>query len=98
MLTKKRAFREPVLRAGDFTIPIRRSLKYLGMVLDSHLTFSGHSRAISNKASITASAIKRLMPNIGDPTQMKRALLMSVVDSKLLYAFSVWVDMTMTWK
>lgn len=39
-----------------------------------------------------ASALGRLMPNVGGPTQSKRRLLMSVVHIRLLYSASVWAE------
>lgn len=39
-----------------------------------------------------ARAIGRLMPNAGRPSQSKRALLGSVINSKLLYASPVWAE------
>jgi len=36
--------------------------------------------------------IGRLMPNLGGPIKSKRALLMSVVNSRLLYTSSTWAE------
>jgi len=83
MLTRKRAYTEPVFNIGGFQVAIKKSTKYLGVVLDSHRTFSRHLNAVSNKAVKTAFTIGRLMPNVGGPGQGKKALLILVVSSML---------------
>jgi len=42
MLTNKRSFREPRLLIQGCQIPVRRSLRYLGVQLDTRLSFSQH--------------------------------------------------------
>ena len=37
-------------------------------------------------------ALTRLMPNIGGPREAKRRLVVSVVNSKLLYAAPIWTS------
>lgn len=90
MLTKKRAFRTPELVVDGSPIEIKRRIKYLGVTLDSHLTFTQHLKTASLKATKTALALGRLMPNKGGPFQCKRSLLMNVVNSKLFYTSPVW--------
>lgn len=90
MLTRKWAYRNPVLFSGGHRINIKRTTKYLGVVLDSKLTFTAHMKAVAASATNTAKAIGRLMPNVGGPSMAKRSLLASVVISKLLYAAPVW--------
>lgn len=90
MLARKWAYSEPVLLLGGLWAPIRRTAKYLGVTLDSRLTFTAHIRAVSSVAINSAKVIGRLMPNIGGPSVAKRALLASVVSARLLYAASVW--------
>jgi len=45
---------------------------------------------VAAKSIEAAGALRRLMPNVGGPSQSKRALLMSVVNSKLFYAAPTW--------
>jgi len=92
MLTRKWAFENPVTVAGGRPVQIKRSMKYLGVTLGSHLTFTGHIRTVSGKATKAAAAIGRLMPNVSGPTQCKKKLLMTVVSSRLLYAASTWAE------
>lgn len=90
VLTGKYVFTDPVLLIEGHVIPVKPSIRYLGVELDTRLSFTAHIAAASRKATASAKAIGRLMPNIGGPAQAKRALLGSVTNSKLLYASPVW--------
>lgn len=89
MLTRKRS-RPPALIVCGHVLPIQTSIRYLGVELDRYLTFTKHVANASSSASQAASAIGRLMPNVGGPSTAKRRLLQSVTQSKLLYAAPVW--------
>lgn len=71
MLTRKWAYREPVFLSGGLRVPIRRTVKYLEVTLDSRLTFTAHIRAVSLVAINSTKAIGRLMLNIGGPSGAK---------------------------
>jgi len=90
VLTRKNVYVEPQLFVEGHAIPIKPSMRYLGVELDTRLSFTKHVQQTSLKASQSAMAIGRLMPNIGGPSQRKRALLGSVANSKMLYASPVW--------
>ncbi|KAL4082656.1 hypothetical protein QTP88_029717 [Uroleucon formosanum] len=92
ILSRRRAFVPPQLTVGGHPIPLRGSLRYLGVILDKKLTFAAHVETVAGKAARSTTALARLMPNIGGPVQWKRRLLTSVVDSQLLYAAPVWVS------
>jgi len=94
MLTKKWAFTPPRLSIGGHQIPISKHVRYLGVILDTRLTFAKHVETVAKIASTSATALARLMPNIGGPDQLKRKLLNSVVSSQLLYAAPVWSTAT----
>lgn len=90
VLTRKLAYTDPLLHIEGHVIPVKSSIRYLGVELDTRLSFTAHIAAASRKATESAKAIGRLMPNVGGPAQAKRALLGSVTNSKLLYASPVW--------
>lgn len=90
VLTGKYAYTDPVLHVEGHVIPMKPSIRYLGVELDTRLSFTAHIAAASRKATESAKAIGRLTPNVGGPAQAKRALLGSVTNSKLLYASLVW--------
>lgn len=91
MLTRKWAYRQPVVFfSGGHPVVIKRAVKYLGVMLDSKLTFTTHIKAVAAATVNSAKAIGRLMPKIGGPSTAKRSLLASVVVSRLLNAAPVW--------
>lgn len=92
ILTKKWAYSDPELFIEGHPVPIKKSLKYLGVTLDQRLSFSKHVAIAAESASKTARAIARLMPNVSGPSNGKRHLLNAVVNSKLLFASSAWAD------
>lgn len=63
--------------------------------MDAHLTFRRHVEVVTGKATKNVASLSRLMPNVGGPFQRKRALLMTVVNSKLFYAAPTWVTKAM---
>jgi len=90
VLTGKYVYIDPVLHVEGHAIPVKPSIRYLGVELDTRLSFTAHIAAASRKATESAKAIGRLMTDVGGPAQAKRALLGSVTNSKLLYASPVW--------
>ncbi|CAI6353663.1 unnamed protein product [Macrosiphum euphorbiae] len=92
VLTKKHSFRDPVLHIDGCPVAVKRSVRYLGVQLDTRLSFGVHVESVTTGARRAASALGRLMPNVGGPAQCKRSLLMSVVHSRLLYGSDVWAD------
>jgi len=92
ILSRRRVFVTPQLTVGGHPIPLRDSLRYLGVILDKRLAFAAHVNTVAGKAARSAAALARLMPNIGGPVQWKRRLLGMVVESQLLYATPVWIE------
>lgn len=92
VLTNKHAYSNPQLCIQGFRIPVKRSLRYLGVHLDTRLSFVQHVTAAASGAKKAAVALGRLMLNVAGPSQFKRGLLMSVVHSRLLYGAQVWAD------
>ncbi|KAL4108282.1 hypothetical protein QTP88_018513 [Uroleucon formosanum] len=92
ILSRRRAYVPPRLSIAGHPITLYDRIRYLGVVLDRNLTFAAHVDTVAKKASRTAAALARLMPNIGGPSEWKRKLLGSVVDSQLLYAAPAWID------
>lgn len=71
---------------------LSRSLRYLGVDLDSGLSFTGYVKEAAERASTTATTVARLKPNVGGPSFSKRKILMNVVISRLLYATPTWAE------
>jgi len=92
VLTTKKSYRDPHLTVQGCPIPVKRAIRYLGIRLDTRLSFVDHTTTVAAGARKAAAALGRLMPNVGGPTQSKRRLLMSVVMSRLLYGAEVWAE------
>jgi len=75
MLTKRRAYNPPRLSIGGQPINLKKHLRYLGVILDTRLSFGKHVETVAKKAAISAAALSRIMPNINGPGQWKRRLL-----------------------
>lgn len=74
---------------GKIIAPVR-AIKYLGVWLDTKMTFSEHINRAAEKAGKTMAMLTRVMPNIGGPRSSKRRVLTSIIHSKILYAAPVW--------
>lgn len=92
IFTKKYVYRDPELYIQGCLVPVRRSVRYLGVHLDTRLSFGEHVATVAAGARKAVGALGKLMPNVGGPSQCKRSLLMSVVNSRLLYCTPVWAD------
>ena len=60
--------------------------------MDRRLSFGKHLQVATAKVIQCGAALTRLMPNIGGPREAKRRLVVSMVNSKLLYAALVWTS------
>lgn len=94
LLTKRRKI-EPIcfVVQGVNIIP-SSAVKYLGVWLDTKLTFKTHIENTILKSEKTTNALAGLMPNIGGPGAAKRRMLCSVVHSQMLYAAPAWYSVT----
>ncbi|XP_014213085.1 uncharacterized protein LOC106642739 [Copidosoma floridanum] len=93
ILARQRGFGENFrLSVAGEVICSRLVVRYLGMWIDSQLTFGEHIRRAADEAAGVSRMLLRLMPNVGGPREVKRRLLASVFNSILLYGTEVWVD------
>jgi len=92
VLTGKHAYRTPNLYNQGFQIPVKRLIRYLGVQLDNRSSFMEHINIVTTVAKRAATALGRLMTNVGSPSQAKRSLLLSVIHSRLLYGGVIWSE------
>ena len=92
LVTRRKTIEHVSLQVGDAVVRTQRAMSYLGVTLDSRLSFREHFHHAAEKASRVQLDIARLMPNVGAPRQSARALLTTVVSSVLLYGAPVWAD------
>uniref|UniRef100_A0A6V7JIN6 Reverse transcriptase domain-containing protein n=1 Tax=Bracon brevicornis TaxID=1563983 RepID=A0A6V7JIN6_9HYME len=78
------------LNVGECSITSQPYIRYLGVMLDSSLSYTRHVEQVTEKASRVALSLARLMPNIGGPRQDRRKLLASVMVSILTYGIAIW--------
>jgi len=84
--------RPPVIRVDGVVVPIKRSMKYLGVILDHRLNFKDHFSHLDEKVGKVSRALGRLMPNLRGPMEQKRRLYANVIASVILYAAPIWAD------
>ena len=92
LVTDRRFFIYPKIVLGEHEIEWKRRIKYLGVQLDRRLSFGEHLQIATAKAIQCGAALTRLMPSIGGPREAKRRLVVSLVNSKLLYAAPIWTS------
>lgn len=81
---------DPKIRVGKTEIRVANKMKYLGIILDSRLSFIPHIEYVEGKASKVLRSLGLLMPNLREPSQARRGLYYNVVMSILTYRAPVW--------
>ncbi|XP_060665478.1 uncharacterized protein LOC132797741 [Drosophila nasuta] len=92
LISSRKKVETAVVKVGAAHITSKRTLKYLGVTIDSRLSFREHLQEVGRKAAVTNRALSRLMPNTRGPKQCRRALISSVTRSIALYAAPIWAD------
>ncbi|XP_026322236.1 uncharacterized protein LOC113231909 [Hyposmocoma kahamanoa] len=67
-------------------------MKYLGLVLDERWTFKTHFSQLAPKLMSTATALRRLLPNVGGPGSIRRRLSSGIIRSMALYGSPICVE------
>lgn len=83
---------ETSLRVGVTDVRIGRSMRYLGLTLDSRWCFEEHFDHLVPRLHRVAGALHGLLPNLGGPREEVRRLYAGVVRSIALYGAPVWSD------
>jgi len=80
----------PLVRVGRSFVPMRSYMKYLGVMLDSRLTFKHHFSYIDSKVGKVTRALGRLLPNLRGPHERKRRLYAGILTAVVMYAAPIW--------
>lgn len=81
LISSKRAKEILEIKVGRTNITSKEAIKYLGVIIDSRLSFKQHIEYSCQKATKVVNALARIMPNIGGPRQSRRLLLSQVSKS-----------------
>lgn len=93
VLLSTRKIREVIsFRADAHDITSQPCIKYLGVLIDTRMSFKDHLIRVSDKAAKVNGALSRVMSNHGGPRASKRKILAQVSASIMLYAAPVWAD------
>uniref|UniRef100_A0A6V7LWW2 Reverse transcriptase domain-containing protein n=1 Tax=Bracon brevicornis TaxID=1563983 RepID=A0A6V7LWW2_9HYME len=69
LFTSRKQLETITLNVGECSITSQPYIRYLGVMLDSRLSYTRHVEQVTEKASKVAQSLARLMPNIGGPRQ-----------------------------
>lgn len=71
MFSGSRSADLPEITIRGHQLPLERTLRYLGVMVDRNLTFSAHVSSVAERAVAVATAVERLMLNMGGPFMAK---------------------------
>lgn len=92
LITSRKRVETITLEIGAQRIVTQPAIRYLGVMIDSRLSYKTHLGTASERASRVNTALARIMPNTRGARQGKRVLLASVVTSTLLYGAPIWAN------
>ena len=78
------------IAVGGDRVPVGRSIKYLGLVLDDRLSFESHFAQLTPRVEKVALSLSCILPNIGGPKAKIRRLYAAVTGSMVLYGAPIW--------
>ncbi|XP_046869132.1 uncharacterized protein LOC124461686 [Drosophila willistoni] len=68
------------------TVQSKRAIRYLGVWIDTRLSFRVHLAYVNEKASASVRDLSRIMPNTRGPKQESRKLLMTAKEAEIISA------------
>lgn len=89
-LTRRRIETTTPMMVGAARVRPGGFAKYLGVTLDTRMTFWPHISGAAKRAANKTAALSRLMANTKGPRPSVRRLLMAVTHSMLLYGAEIW--------
>ena len=76
------------IKFGDFELEQVNSIKFLGIIIDSKLSWEKHIKFVTNKVRNSISSLYSMRKIISD--NMKNSVYNAIVNSQITYAISVW--------
>lgn len=92
LLTAKRYPTILPMQVGTQMIETKKAIKYLGLMIDTKLTFWEQIKRAADKDATVTTALSRFMANTGGPRPGRHRLLMTVAQSVMLYGAEIWAD------
>lgn len=92
ILTRRRVPTLVPMTIGNEEVHTHPTAKYLGLTLDTRLTFWPHIQKVCKKAAKVTQALSALMANVGGPSPGKRRLLMLTAQAAMLYGAEIWAE------
>lgn len=86
----------PLLILENKPIPYSKSVKYLGLTIDQHLTWQTHIKDVRNKANQKLASIYPLMISNQLSMETKISLYSSVIRPTFMYASPIWSNTAKT--
>ncbi|XP_060809051.1 uncharacterized protein LOC132903816 [Amyelois transitella] len=77
---------------GGERVQVKPYIKYLGITMDPRWDFREHFKQLAPRIVGAASAMGRLLPNVGGPSARCRKLYAGVARSMALYGAPIWAD------
>jgi len=90
LISSKKVMDTATVEVGSTSVASSRAIKYLGVIIDTRLSFREHLADASSKAAGVNWPLSTIMLNTRGPKQASRRLLMSATRATMLYAAPVW--------
>uniref|UniRef100_B3P254 GG12100 n=1 Tax=Drosophila erecta TaxID=7220 RepID=B3P254_DROER len=90
LISFRKVVETATVKIGSTSVASSRFIKYLGVMIDTRLSFREHLAYASTKAAGINRSLAAIMLNTRGPKQVSRRLLTSVTWATMLYAAPVW--------
>lgn len=90
LLRVNRVNRPLFIEIEGMKIETKKTMRYLGVILDNNLRFGQHLDHLENKVAAVSRALYRITPNLRGPRERRRRLYGNVILSVILYAAPIW--------
>ena len=92
LISGRKIVEKTEVTVGGSRMESKKTIKYLGVIIDDKLNFKEHVKYIGEKTSVTQRVLARMMPNIGRPDPFKRRIISALVTPIMLYACPIWLE------
>ena len=90
VLLSKRGEDPPNLTLEVHTLQIKKSARYLGVILQQGLKTTDHIKKVTEKATKASMDIARILPRTYGASEAQRRVVATVAESIALYAAPIW--------